>query len=543
MCLAGCSATEQRPPAVLPPPPPPVTTPAVVEAPRPTPPPVDPVANLIKAADAQFADGQQQLQQGHLVAAREAFDRAVDTLLNSPAGARSDARLTAYFEKLLDRVSALETVALRQGDGFTETRSEPAVIDQLLAESSTTHTMPTGTTAEIVAADLKVTPHDLPIAINDRVLSYVEQFEGSLRPFLEDGLARGGKYLPMIEDVFRAKGIPLDLAYVPLIESAFIPTALSQASAKGMWQFESDTAAEQGLKQNWFIDERSDPRKATEAAADYLKELCQMFGGDWNLALASYNGGMGRVDTAIKRAGVSDYWQLSATSKYLPRETREYVPMILAAIIVARNPSQYGAHFEPADALEYDTVTVPNALDLRLAAEWTGSSIEAIHDLNPELRRLTTPVGPHDLKLPIGTAETFKTHLAETDPLKWTAFERRTVKSGDTLASIARQYKVKTADLAGANQLKTTAKLTVGQQLLIPASPTTALASRPTTTAPATNSTSSSQSAPVTYRVKAGDTLYGIAVKFDTTVDQIKRWNELKTDALSIGDRLTLYKH
>src|SRR5918994_4983868 len=153
---------------------------------------------------------------------------------------------------------------------------------------------------------------------------------------------RRARYLPMIQDVFRAEGLPLDLAYVPLIESAFKPTAVSRAKAKGIWQFMRGTALENGLTHDWYIDERAEPEKATRAAAKYLKTLNGMFKGDWHLALASYNGGPGRVQRAVKRAGAADFWKLSASSRYLPRETRDYVPLILAAIIIARNPAQYG---------------------------------------------------------------------------------------------------------------------------------------------------------------------------------------------------------
>ena len=169
------------------------------------------------------------------------------------------------------------------------------------------------------------------------MLAYIELFQGRLHDFIEEGMKRGGKYLPMIQNVFRAEGLPLDLAYVPLIESAFKPNALSRAKAKGVWQFMAGTALENGLRRDWYIDERSDPEKATQAAAKYLQTLAKMFDGDWHLALASYNGGPGRLQKAIKRAGgVDDFWKLSAKAKLLPRETREYVPMILAAIVIAQ---------------------------------------------------------------------------------------------------------------------------------------------------------------------------------------------------------------
>ena len=180
------------------------------------------------------------------------------------------------------------------------------------------------------------------------MLAYIELFQGRLHDFIEEGMKRGSKYLPMIQSVFRAEGLPLDLAYVPLVESAFKPNALSRAKAKGVWQFMTGTALENGLRRDWYIDERSDPEKATVAAAKYLRTLSKMFDGDWHLALASYNGGPGRMQRAMKRAGLDDFWSLAAKPKLLPRETREYVPMILAAIVIARNPASTASTSSPS---------------------------------------------------------------------------------------------------------------------------------------------------------------------------------------------------
>ena len=165
----------------------------------------------------------------------------------------------------------------------------------------------------------------------------------------------------MIQSVFKAEGLPLDLAYIPIIESGFKTNALSKANAKGPWQFMKATAVEQGLKHDWYVDERSDPEKATVAAAKYLKTLQKLFNGDWHLVLAAYNGGLGRVQRAMKSAGTDDFWELSETSRYLPKETREYVPLILAAIIVAKNPVQYGFNVLPGAPIEYEKVLVPRA--------------------------------------------------------------------------------------------------------------------------------------------------------------------------------------
>ena len=239
------------------------------------------------------------------------------------------------------------------------------------------------------------------------MLSYIELFQGRLHDFIEEGMRRGSKYLPMIQNVFRAEGLPLDLAYVPLVESAFKPNALSRVKAKGVWQFMTGTALENGLRRDWYIDERSDPEKATVAAAKYLRTLSKIFDGDWHLALASYNGGPGRLQRAIKRAGSTTSGSWRRSPRLLPRETREYVPMILAAIVIARNPAQYGFDFEPEPQTQFDKVTLPRPVDLRRVAEWTDTTIDEIQALNPELRRWTTPVKDtqYELKVPAGTGD------------------------------------------------------------------------------------------------------------------------------------------
>jgi membrane-bound lytic murein transglycosylase D len=365
----------------------------------------------------------------------------------------------------------------------------------------------------------------------------------------------------MIQDVFRAEGLPLDLAYVPLVESAFKPDALSRAKAKGMWQFMRGTALENGLQHDWYIDERAEPEKATRAAARYLKTLYNTF-GDWHLALASYNGGPGRIQTAIKRSGgVKDFWRLSASKRYLPRETRDYVPLILAAMIVARNPPQYGMDLEPAPPAvpKFEKVTLPAAVDLRRVAEWTGTDIQTIQDLNPELRRWTTPVRAKDyeLKVPEGSAEVVLARVSESGSdatnLTW-----HTVRKGETLLTIARKLKVNRADLADANYLSVKSRVTPGEQLIVPRPPTLLLAARTDNSAPLVETrkldpvmtasvavpnpapeTASAQSTLI-YRVKRGDTLASIARVFRTSVASLKKWNSLRTNSLKVGQRLTI---
>lgn len=531
--------------------------PVVSAAPAPQPKPQpDPVADLIALSSRHFENGQKELQDGHLDSAKTEFNRALEVLLESPYGARSEPRIRQHFDRLVERISAYELTALAEGDGFTEKKYEPASIDDLLAISTFDQPQATKETTETVAEDLEATMHDIDIPLNDKVLSFVQLFTGRLKSYLEDGLSRGARFLPMIQDVFRAEGLPLDLAYVPLVESAFKPDAVSRAKAKGLWQFMHGTALENGLRHDWYIDERADPEKATRAAAKYLKSLYTMF-GDWHLALASYNGGPGRVQRAIKRAGTDDFWELSASSRYLPRETRDYVPLILAAVIIARNPAQYGLNIQPFEPPKFDVVRLPRAIDLRRVAEWANTPVQAIQDLNPELRRWTTPVraADYELKVPQGTADLVRAGLAESAPDDLAALNRYTVRRGETLLTIARKLGVSRTDLAEANYLSTKAPLRAGQQLVIPRAPTLLLAAHADTPAPEAVShaiagvvptsavvpqAEQTEQATLVHRVKRGETLGSIARVYQTSVASLKQWNRLRSNTLHVGQRLTI---
>ena len=571
LLCAACGGGTPPAPNVTPPPAP--AAQAAPAAPAPPPAAPDPVAALIASSEKHYAAGQRELADGHLDQARREFDRSVSILLESSAGARADARLREYFDRLVDRISAQEAAALAEGDGFSEGPSEPAPIDELLAIASTFDKPmpPAAETEATVRADLAQSTHDIPIPLNDRVLNYVELFQGRLRGHIQAGMERGAQYLPMIQEVFKSEGIPLDLAYIPLIESAFKPAAQSQKRARGVWQFMRATGEERGLETNWFVDERSDPEKSTRAAADYLKWLYKQF-GDWHLALASYNGGPGRVQRAITRSGIDDFWRLSASKRHLPRETREYVPLILAAMVVAKNPTQYGFPPMATDKpLAYDTVTVTRAVDLRRIAEWTDTPLEVIQGLNPELRRWTTPVRAerYDVKVPTGTGDRLRERLASAAPGDLAALHYYRVKRGESVATIARKLGVSRGDLAEANGLAAKARVRPGQDLLVPRAPSTALIARAESAPPATAATAAgapaastpaaeraaadeesrnerraaaSRPARVVYRVRRGDTLGSIARAFDTTVAAIKAANRLRSNRIAVGDRLTIQR-
>jgi peptidoglycan lytic transglycosylase D len=560
--VAGCGGPKHAKVRTEPTPPPAAVAPKV-EAPPAATPTVDPVQALIAESQQRYVKGQRELELGHLDRARAEFNAALDVLLSAPGGARTEPRLREQFDRLVDKISALEVAALATGDGFAEKPAEPASIDQLLELSATfDEPAPTPAVTAAVETDLAQTSHDIPIPMNQRVLGYVELFQTRLRSYLQDGLQRGGQYLPMIQNVFRAEGLPLDLAYVPLIESAFKTNALSRKSAKGVWQFMRPTALENGLRHDWYIDERSDPEKATKAAAKYLKTLCRIFDGDWHLALASYNGGPGRVQRAVKRTGRQDFWALSSIKRGLPRETRDYVPMILAAMIIARNPAQYGFELTLPEPTPRETVTINGPVDLRRIAEWTGTPVDVIQQLNPELRRWTTPVrgSGYELRVPEGTAEPLRVKLEESLDVTRASLNWHTVRSGETLTTIARKLRVSRIDLAEANYLSVRSRVRPGQKLIVPRPPTTLMAAQPDRPTPAlevrplaarasfisTDGTSDGDSDQPeaerrTYRVKRGDTLSSIARLFSTSVSALKQWNRLRSNHISPGQRLTVY--
>ena len=529
------------------------TAPAAVPEPLP-----EPALELIDLSTRHFEAGQRELELGHLDAAKDEFNLALEVLLESPFGGRTEPRIREHFDDLVERISAYEVTALAQGDGFEEQRtSESATIDELLASLIFEVPAPTQETTQTVAEDLKSLAHDIDIPLNAKVLSFVQLFKGRLRSFLEEGLSRSVQYLPMIQSIFRAEGLPLDLAYVPLVESAFKTSALSRAKARGIWQFMPGTGLEMGLRHDWYIDERAEPEKATRAAAKYLKTLHRMFDGDWHLALASYNAGPGRVSRAMKRSGRTDYWKLTATTRFLPRETRDYVPLILAAMIIARNPEQYGLDVQPVEPVRYESVALNTPVDLRRVAEWVAEPVKKLQDLNPELRRWTTPVkaAEYELKVPEGVGDIIRANLALTDPDDLAPLNWHTVKKGETLQTISKKLKVTRADLAEANYLSTRAKIAAGQRLIVPRAPALMLASTPDNPPPATETRSAdavvavNNVAPVarartpaslTYRVKRGDTLLKIAKVYRTTVASLKTWNRLRSNAIQVGQRLTI---
>ena len=507
----------------------------------------DPINQVILQARLRFERGEDLYERGSLKRAKEEFNAAVDLILEKSQASPKDARLQRELSELVTRVTVMELAALREGDGFTDETDHPAAIDDL----EHVETFPTLIDPKLRKAaeeEVQQVAHDLPIEINDRVLGFLEYYQnGRGRGAMEVGLERVGRYQPMIERILKEEGVPLDLIYLCQAESAFEPRAVSRAAAKGMWQFISSRGKEYGLRQTWWIDERSDPEKSTRAAARHLKDLYQEF-GDWYLAMAAYNSGPVRVQRAMEKTGADNFWTL-AEKRALPKETINYVPNILALTIIGKNPSKYGFSVVSAPSVETDRVTVDKATDLRVIAEAIDVPVEELRALNTHLLRWTTPPDDPDFQLilPKGYADKFKDQISSLPEAKRIIIREHVVHKGETLGGIAKKYGVTTAQIIQANSFGKTPVLRVGQTLAIPISGVTppALASSPSSSdRPARTQTTASaaKSAVATtaryYTVRSGDTLAKIAARFNTTVEKLKAWNHLTSTKLTAGKRL-----
>ncbi len=538
--MAACSSTA---PAklvkVTPPPPPPVeryVEPVVIPAPAQIQreEQIDPIALAVVEAQLRFERGEELYRQGFLKQAKEEFDATIDRLVETAGLYPENSRLEHEISEFVSRIHALELAAIRAGDGFTDQSGEHAAIDDL----EHVETFPDIVDPKLkreVEQEIEEITHDLPIEINDRVLGFIRHYTtGRGRGTIQVGLERVGRYQAMIERILKEEGVPQDLIYLCQAESAFIPRALSRAKAKGMWQFISSRGKEYGLRQTWWIDERSDPEKSTRAAARHLKDLYQQF-GDWYLAMAAYNAGPMRITRAMAKTGADNFWTL-ANKRALPRETINYIPNILALTIIGKNPEKYGFNVEPAAPLEVERVGVNKATDLRVIAETLNLPVEDLRTLNSHVLRWTTPPDDPDFQLilPKGYADEFTAEIASLPESKRVLFREHVVRKGDTLGGVAKKYGSNIVELRQANNLKNKQLLRVGQTLIIPVSgvaPTRIAASK-------AKSKEAAGPAATSYTVRKGDTLGRIAARFNVSVEALKTWNRMSSTRLVIGTRL-----
>ena len=496
-------------------------------APTQTPQPekADAVPAMIADAEKAYEAGQTDYKAGHLDAAKQDFNHAVDILMQGPVDVKSDERLQQEFDKITDEISKLEMVAFKEGDGFAEQQPEPAPID----EANQVEPSADPNVKAKAEADLKNTESDLPLMINDYVAGYINYFSTRGRGVFEGAWTRSGRYREMIFRIFKEEGIPQDLIYMAQAESGFKPLALSKARARGMWQFMASRGVGYGLRRSWWLDDRQDPEKATRAAARHLHDLYNQF-GDWYLAMAAYNSGPGNVQQAVRRTGYADFWELYKRN-VLPAETKNYVPIILAMTIMSKNPAQYGLDaVQPDPPLKYDSVKVDYPVDLRLVAECVDVPVEQMIDLNPSLLRRTTPKDqPFDLHLPVGSKEKYQAAISTIPVEKRVVWRYYKVQQGDTLAAVARKYRTTERAISQANDLPGN-ELMAEAKLVIPVSGSGA-------DGKIVYSRYASH-----YKTHTGDTVLTVAEDYGVPPEKLRRWNGLKGNGLRRGRVLVIYK-
>lgn len=576
--LTGCSGT---PTAVT------AAAPAAAQAPHAPPPPT-----ARDVAAEHFRRGKTFALEGDADCARLEFLKALGTFAKEARpGESGDAAFAeqlwqgvVFYDDLSDRESAERPPVEDTRDTLLAGENAPSPSAEQLEKAK----------REVSSARV-VTSFDIPVVVNDAVLRAVAFYQFRTPQAFAGALKRSGLYLPMMRRILREEGLPEDLVYMAMIESAFKASAHSRARAHGFWQFIDGTARRYGLRRSRYLDERSDPEKSTRAAARYLKDLYEMF-GDWYLAMAAYSAGEGKVLKGLQRLGVKDYWQLSAGS-FLRRETREYVPFVLAAALVSKDPLRYGFDVVPDPPLAFDVARVPRPVDLARVAGAVGAPLSELQLLNSELKTRVTPQGVSDypLRVPAGSVDRLVAQLP-TLPTAPAIGERRvTVRKGETLAKLAARTGSRVEELCDLNDLPRNARLRKGQVLLVPSGPErprtqkAASPSAPSTPQregeiralptpaaavaraedlqPFTAVTESGRPEPlparieipasgfatvppsrpegeaktIRYTVRRGDTLYRIATRFGLTVEAICQENGLRAaGTLRAGSRLTL---
>jgi len=512
--LAGCPSQPGEavnvapPPEAMAPAPPPAP---VQQAPAAPAPPTSPTAReqrvraIIEQVEAAYARGDADYRKGRLVEAKTEFDRAVDLMLSSGIDIKSNPLLQDEFDKIVDQVNALEMDALKQGNGFVPKEEQtPAE-----AASDVTFAVDPNLVAK-ATADLATTKSDLPLVINDYVAGFINFFAYTQKGHntLLHSFQRSGLYRGMIQRVLAEEGVPQDLIYLAVAESGFQPRAVNRRSrAGGMWQFMPTGVY--GLDHSPYVDERFDPEKSTRAYARYMKYLYDQL-GDWYLAMAAYDHGAGNMQRAVERTGYADFWELYRRHE-LPTETQNYVPEIIAAIIIANNPHQYGFDDVTLDPpVLTDTVSINYSIDIRLVSDLVGVPVDEIEALNPSLLRMTTPPdAAFDLHLPAGTATLFDQRVALIPEAHRNSWRYHAVASGDTLDSVAQEFRVPVAELAAANQLHPSDSIAGMDALVVPLAPV------------------AEPSRSRLYVARRGDTLVTIADRFGVSLTELRRWNSI----------------
>jgi membrane-bound lytic murein transglycosylase D len=531
------------------------------------------IQRVIDRSTGYFASGEANFRDGNFDKARREYDRAIDIVLESGIDVRGDSRLQQHYQALVDNVfrrqmtllsavpqAANHNVAIndnpqqggaqpppsaqaqadkqtdKQGEkqtqdrGFGQQTFTPSPLDELtkikLTEEETKGVSEAQVETAVAAAKL-----DFNFRPNALIQSFINYYQGRGRATMEQGLRRSGRFMSMARKIFKEEGVPQDIAWLGQVESAWSPVARSWAAAVGLWQFIPSTGGRYGLNQTYYVDDRSSFEKATRASARYLKWLANRYDGNWELAMAAYNSGEGRVDSAVARCGYADFWEIYSRG-LIPQETRNYVPNILATIIIAKNPEKYGFSVKPEPPLTYDYVKVNNMLDLRLVSDATDTPYDYLLALNPELKRGVTPPGvEHLLRVPTGKGNPLKAALDRIPPERRATWRMLTAQTNDNFDSISRRTGVSAAAIEQVN-----GSIKPGQKIIIPAgngvrnvvftSKGNANAS-PVVTASAAGGAAKI----IPYKVKAGESLGDIAGRYNISVRDIATLNRLSSSA------------
>lgn len=477
------------------------------------------VRQIVQQVEDAFALGQTAYRKGDLGEAKTQFDRAVDLLLGGPIPVKSDTQLQDEFVRIVDSINALEMEALKQGNGFVAAE-EPTPADV----ASDVTFAPDPTVVAKARTELATTKSDLPLVVNDYVATFLKFFSETQKGHntLLHSFQRSGRYKAMIQRILAEEGVPQDLIYLAVAESGFQPRAQNRRSrAGGMWQFMPNDKF-YGLARTAYVDERFDPEKSTRAYARYMKFIYDQL-GDWYLAMAAYDHGTGNLQHAVAKTGYADFWELYKRNN-LPGETKNYVPEILAAIIIANNPMQYGfddVTYDPP--VLTDTVSINYSIDLRLVSDLVDAPVDEITALNPSLLRMVTPPGTgFDLHLPAGAATLFEQRVALIPEVRRNAWRYHRVAANDTLASVAREFRISDSELAAANQLRSGGSLTGIEALAVPQAAAAAPARQ------------------VLYTSRRGDSLVTISDRFGVSLAELRRWNHLAGTSVKVvpGSRI-----
>lgn len=508
------------------------------------------VRRLIETSTHHFQRAEEAWRAGQLEQARRDYDRALDLVLESGIDIRTSPPLRQHYlhlvEQTYQRQLALNASSGQEAGasrGFGQQVFTPSPLDELTRLDLTKEEL-SSATSDQARSTVQAAHLDFTFQPNSLIQGFLNYYMGRGRATMENGLRRSGRFIDMARRIFREEGVPQDLVWLGQVESAWSPMARSWAAAVGLWQFIPGTAARFGLYQDAFIDERSSFEKATRASARYLKFLGDRFNGNWELAMAAYNCGENRVERGVERLGSPDFWELYSRG-LLPRETRNYVPNILATILIAKNPARFGFDVAPEPALHYDLVPVDGLVDLRLVADATDTSHDLMLALNPELKQgMTPPTIEYQIRVPPGKGALLEEALGRIPPDKRASWRMVTARAGDTFETIARRAQVDAEAIAQVNG----ESLLPGQKVIVPLPETrrnVVLTSAASDTGNSgrslTSRSSKTKARTIQYRVKRGDTVGELAGRYQTSVREITTLNGLRSSTrLRVGQTLQI---